>query len=59
MSELLNGKKLSEMLGVPEGTLTDWRYKGTGPKFVKIGKHVRYRVSDVEAWLDAVTVVKA
>jgi excisionase family DNA binding protein len=38
--------------GVPVGTLANWRYQGRGPRFVKVGRHVRYRRSDVEAWLE-------
>ncbi len=36
---------------IPVKTLIQWRYKGTGPKYVKVGKYVRYRWSDVDAWL--------
>lgn len=32
------------------------RHEGTGPAYVKVGRRVRYRMSDVEAWLDAHTV---
>jgi predicted DNA-binding transcriptional regulator AlpA len=39
-------------LGVPEKTLAEWRYKGTGPRYFRVGKHVRYRWLDVEKWLD-------
>jgi hypothetical protein len=42
---------VAEHLGVPLRTLGQWRYLGTGPKFLKIGRHVRYRWRDVEAWL--------
>ena len=59
MDELLKAPELSKTLGVPEGTLQDWRYRGIGPRYLKIGKHVRYRAIDVEAWLDAQTVVTA
>lgn len=40
-------------LGVPEATLHQWLYKGTGPRSYKIGRHRRYRPEDVEAWLEA------
>lgn len=56
MSELLSQQALAEYLGVPLGTLTDWRYRGKGPAYAVVGKHVRYRATDVEAWLDAQTV---
>lgn len=29
------------------------RLKGTGPKYLKIGRLVRYRPADVQAWLAA------
>jgi predicted DNA-binding transcriptional regulator AlpA len=34
-------------------TLRWWRHQNCGPKSVRIGKRVLYRVSDVEMWLDA------
>ncbi|GAA1980408.1 helix-turn-helix domain-containing protein [Nocardiopsis rhodophaea] len=45
--------EVAEYLGVPERTLSQWRYLEKGPKWSKVGRHVRYRWSDVEAWLDA------
>ena len=32
-------------------TLERWRSIGTGPPFVKIGRRVAYRLSDLQAWL--------
>lgn len=29
------------------------RWAGDGPRFVKLGRHVRYRAEDVMAWIDA------
>jgi predicted DNA-binding transcriptional regulator AlpA len=40
-------------LGIPERTLAQWAYKGTGPRYLKIGRHARYRRADVDTWLDA------
>jgi hypothetical protein len=34
-------------------TLRSWRSQGRGPKFIKVGKLVRYRLSDVEAFMDS------
>jgi hypothetical protein len=48
--------------GIPVGTLRQWRYldksrpKPVGPPYVKLGRHVRYRRSDLDAWLEAHTV---
>ena len=48
---LLRPGELSELLGVPVGTLANWRSARTGPPFVKVGRHVRYRTGDVDAWI--------
>lgn len=32
------------------GSLSNWRVKGYGPKYVKVGKTVLYPVSEVVAW---------
>ncbi|MFF0245044.1 helix-turn-helix transcriptional regulator [Streptosporangium sandarakinum] len=45
-------KDVAEYLGVPEKTLTQWRYLRKGPKYAYVGRHVRYRWPDVEKWLD-------
>ncbi|WP_331297222.1 hypothetical protein [Methylobacterium hispanicum] len=31
-------------------TLANWRVKGKGPRFVKVGGRVRYPIADVEKW---------
>lgn len=46
----------AERLGVQRGTLDNWRWNGAGPPFIKVGGRVRYRLSDLAAWLDAQTV---
>jgi predicted DNA-binding transcriptional regulator AlpA len=48
--------QVAEYLGVPEKTLAQWRYLGLGPRWSKVGRHVRYRWSDVEKWLDSQSV---
>lgn len=40
-------------LGVPVKTLYQWKYRGTGPQVHKVGRHLRYRWQEVDAWLDA------
>lgn len=55
MGDARNLATVSEVaahLGVPVPTLYQWRYKGTGPRGLRVGRHVRYRWSDVEKWLD-------
>ena len=49
---LLSNDQLAEMVNVPVGTVRKWRHEGTGPPALKVGRHVRYRLADVEAWLE-------
>lgn len=44
--------EVAEYLGVPEHTLAQWRYRGSGPRYIRVGRHVRYRWPDVDRWLD-------
>ena len=46
----LTTAELAERLGVPPDTVKKWRATGEGPPFLPVGKHVRYRERDVEAW---------
>jgi hypothetical protein len=43
-------------LGTTVDGLAQMRYRGTGPKFCKVGRKVVYRWSDVRAYLDANTL---
>lgn len=45
----------AERLGVTAATLGNWRWSGHGPRHVKVGSRVRYRLSDLADWLDAHT----
>jgi predicted DNA-binding transcriptional regulator AlpA len=49
---LLREREVFEKLNIGESTGQQWRLKGLGPKFVKIGRSVRYRESDVQAYID-------
>ena len=48
---LLSLTDLAEFLSVPVTTLYQWRHRGEGPPGYRIGRHVRYRRAEVEAWL--------
>jgi len=45
--------EVSQLLGVPVATLYRWRHRGEGPTSYRIGRHVRYRLAAVEAWIEA------
>lgn len=50
---------VSAYLGVPVGTLYQWRSRGFGPTGRRVGKYVRYKPEDVEAWYEAQAEVVA
>ena len=51
--ELLDEKQAAEYLTVSPGTLSVWRSTGRySLPFVKVGRRVRYRLSDLDAWLE-------
>ncbi len=50
--DLVSEKEAAQFIDVKEGTLAVWRSTGRyGLPFVKVGSKVRYRRSDLEAWL--------
>lgn len=49
---LASPEEVGEFLGVPVTTLYDWRQRGIGPKASKVGRHLRYRWSEVERFVD-------
>jgi predicted DNA-binding transcriptional regulator AlpA len=52
MKQYLTTKELAKMTGTSPGHWHNLRHLGGGPKFFKIGAAVRYKLSDVEAWLE-------
>lgn len=54
MNELqfLTTAQLAELLQVPVKTVYDWQARGIAPACYRVGKHLRWRLEDVEAWLE-------
>jgi len=50
---LIPQQRLAELLCVSERTLERWRVEGSGPTFLKAGRRVLYRQSDIDTWLAA------
>ena len=53
--KLLTGREAADFLQISEQTLRIQRIKGSGLKYVKVGRLVRYRQSDLETYLNART----
>jgi excisionase family DNA binding protein len=45
--------QVATYLGVPVQTLYQWRRKHTGPPARRVGRHLRYDPSTVQAWFAA------
>jgi predicted DNA-binding transcriptional regulator AlpA len=43
---------VSAFLGVPVGTLYQWRYMRVGPPAYRVGRHIRYDPAAVRTWLN-------
>lgn len=50
---LFTPQSLADRFGVPVSTIYNWRSTGKGPRGFRVGKFVRYRHADVEAWEQA------
>jgi len=49
-SPFLTLDELAERYQVPVATVRYWRNHGRGPKAVKIGRYLRFRIEDVLTW---------
>lgn len=55
--KLLNDGEAAAQIGVSPRTMKRWRYQNTGPTWIRAGlKVIRYRQTDIEAWLTARTM---
>lgn len=52
---LVSEEQFAGMVNMSEYTLQVWRVQGTGPRFVKLGRSIFYRLKDISAWMDANT----
>lgn len=56
MIEMATPEEVAEALHTSPAGLAQLRYRGEGPKFVRVGRRrVLYRWSDVENWIAAST----
>ncbi|MEX3015707.1 helix-turn-helix transcriptional regulator [Gymnodinialimonas hymeniacidonis] len=50
---LLDEHAVADLICHSVRTIQKWRVTGQGPEFFKLGRSVRYRRSDVLAWVDS------
>ncbi len=51
-NDLIGPEELAEYLGIPLPSVYAMNSRGTGPRRMRVGKHVRYWKADVDRWLD-------
>ena len=52
----LSETEVAERLGVSPFTVRAWRRRGHGPRFLKMGRAVRYRPEDIDAYKEMALV---
>ncbi|TDO16928.1 helix-turn-helix protein [Mycobacterium sp. BK086] len=55
LDELLTPEQVAKYRKMTVASLTQERYLGRGPLFIRDGRKIRYRASDLAAYLDANT----
>lgn len=56
-THLLDSPTVATLLGLARGSLANMRSRGEGPPFCRLGRAIRYRPEDVEAWVKSARVV--
>jgi predicted DNA-binding transcriptional regulator AlpA len=49
-AELLRTEDVAALLKVAPATLVDWRHDQKGPRYYKMGREIRYKLSDLIEW---------
>jgi len=48
---LMTPDELGDYLQIPKATIYKWHSEHRGPTAIKIGKHLRFLRTDIDAWL--------
>jgi predicted DNA-binding transcriptional regulator AlpA len=54
-TDLIDEAQLAARLSVSRSTLQSWRYAKRGPRYIKLGRLIRYRNADIDLYLRAQT----
>ena len=52
MESFVNEQEVSKITGLSVATLRNWRSMGRGPVYAKVGKSVRYQISDIKEFME-------
>ena len=51
-AELLTTAQVAEILTLKPQTLAKWRMDGSGPSYIRLGTAVRYKATDIQAYIE-------
>lgn len=49
--QILTKDEAAKALGISEGTLDAWRWKGIGPEYIKFPKRIVYSIEAIESYI--------
>lgn len=52
LSTLLSTMDAAKLLKCHPTTVKRWRRDKTGPRYVRLGRLIRYRPEDIDTWID-------
>ena len=55
IAPLLDPNEAARSLNLSPGTLANWRCRGIGPRFIRVGigkARIKYRREDLASWID-------
>jgi predicted DNA-binding transcriptional regulator AlpA len=56
VTRALTEREVADLLGLSVATLRAWRHRGQGPRFLRLGRAVRYLPADLEDFVRASAV---
>jgi len=56
-AQLLTTREVASLLKVAPATLVDWRHSRQGPKYYKMGREIRYKLTDIAEWEEKALVL--
>ena len=48
---LLTPEEVADLLGISMSTLKYWRHRNKGPRWLRVGRHIRHHPKDVDAYI--------
>jgi hypothetical protein len=56
LSSVVVERDAARYIGFTSAALRKWRREGRGPAYIRFGRSVRYRIADLDHWLDTYRV---